>query len=158
MDQDGMLQACRAGDMEKIKRVIRSADQVNKICKCSPEKGLNHHSHMDLCGTDVTPFWEAIHGDHLNVVKYFVDELHADVNGLHDVARHTNYVIPLIACCVFGRKRIAEYLMDKQADINIVSYGGYTPLIISAFYDQVRCVTLKSTFAFIIDREAREKM
>ncbi len=77
--------------------------------------------------------WEAIRYNHLNIVKYYIEILHADPNG-------TDRAIPLIACSLFNRNEIAAYILSRGGDINIVSHGGYCPLIVAALYDQLEMV------------------
>ena len=63
----------------------------------------------------------------LEVVKYLVEELGADVNAVNDVGETAMH-----AAAYRGANSVVQYLYDKGADLGVVALDGRTPLIVAS--------------------------
>ncbi|MDC0358633.1 ankyrin repeat domain-containing protein, partial [Oligoflexia bacterium] len=89
---------------------------------------INNHSQID--GPDehgFTPLGIAVPEGHLELVKLFI-QCGADVDA--KCSSYENSVL-LHTACAWGRKEIAEILLDNGADTNIEDDDGFTPLDIA---------------------------
>jgi uncharacterized protein len=62
----------------------------------------------------------------LEVVKWLVNDLHADVNALNDFGETAMH-----AAAYRGANSVVQFLFDKGADLNVTAKDGRTPLIVA---------------------------
>uniref|UniRef100_A0A915Q5P9 Sex-determining protein fem-1 n=1 Tax=Setaria digitata TaxID=48799 RepID=A0A915Q5P9_9BILA len=79
--------------------------------------------------------WAAAAAGHLEIVRYLVEEIGADINQTTQ-----SNSSPLRGACYDGHYEIVEYLVEKGADIELANRHGHTPLMIAAFKMRVDIV------------------
>jgi len=113
-----LLDAAAQGDLDKVKKLMMRGGLVLIA---------------DLDGT--TPLHWAAYGGHLDVVKFFVEEVKmkpGDPNHL--------LVTPLHWAAVMGHRNVVDYLVSKGAAIDVRDNSGRTPLFVAAAHGQMDVV------------------
>jgi ankyrin repeat protein len=62
----------------------------------------------------------------LEVVKWLVNDLHADINAVNDFGETAMH-----AAAYRGANSVIQFLYDKGADLNVTAKDGRTPLIVA---------------------------
>jgi len=96
----------RDGNLNKIKELINSAD-------------INFQSYAGL-----TALMYACKNNHINIVKYLIDQGKANVNILNMSRKTVDSGTALIYACKFNRFEIVKILIKSGADVNLHGYDG----------------------------------
>jgi len=108
-----ILNAIKEGDVSKLKKII-------------PKESLNNCFEIEFDTRSLMAI--SIYEDSIESLKYFVEE-GADLE--HICENKT----PLMYAAKYGRLDIVKYLLDKGADINVISIKGKTALSYSIQYE-----------------------
>ena len=107
--QTPLIYACSSGKLQIAEYLISIGANLNA---------------KDINGC--TPFHAAAFGGLLPIVKKFVEERKEDVDTVNFLG-----MTPLTLACTANRYSIAEYLITKGANINIMDDHGNTPFLIT---------------------------
>lgn len=115
------LLAAKAADLDVMRLLLaHGADpKINTIDNITPlmaAAGIAWASNQD----------RATEAQVLDVVKFLVEEEHADVNAANDVGETAMH-----AAAYRGANSVVQYLYDKGAKLDVVAKDGRTPLIIA---------------------------
>lgn len=116
--QEKLSQAAWAGNIEKLKDLLRS--------------GANANSEA---GSSIYPLEAAAQGGHLNAARLLLDN-GADVNHWHPI-----HGTPLSSAIYGGNAEIVELLLSRGANVHLAS-DGYTPLKVAREKKNQEIVTL----------------
>ena len=118
------VEICRTTNntnLAKVKECIRNRNQANSVFLTKVQ--------WEPCpALYSSPLCEAVKGFNLDVVKYLVEELGADVNG------DSHFAVPLIKAAQVGAFEIADYLLEKGADPNVKDRFDYCPLMVALIH------------------------
>lgn len=155
--------AAEAGDVERIRRLVTDGANVNNTDGKNGWTPLHHaasagHLSVVQClmeeGVDPniedvshnTPLILAITYDHLNIVKYLIDEKEVDPK-IH----HNHAITYLEAAALSGRLNIIKYLVEeKGADPNAKSCNGASFSFL-AIFSPITIENCSSIFKFLIE-------
>lgn len=114
---------------------IYSAAKNNDLedVKCHFENGADMNKKHPYSA--YVPLHFAAYYGHLNVVKYLIEETHADINIKDDSGR-----TPMHLAALNGQLYIVKYLIEKEADLNSIDDFQQTPLIYAASYGALNIV------------------
>lgn len=90
-------------------------------------KFMTHHDVDNNSNITETALIAAIDGEHFDLVRYFVEYIHVDINKT-DVNKDS----PLSHACILKDFRLVQYLVNNGANINQPNRDGITPLFYSA--------------------------
>ena len=90
-------------------------------------KFMTHHDVDNNSNITETALIAAINGEHFDLVRYFVEYIHVDINET-DVNKDS----PLSHACMLKDFRLVQYLVNNGANINQPNRDGITPLFYSA--------------------------
>ena len=92
------------------------------ICKIL----VNHGAILKSSNCNNSPIIQALLAGHLGIVKYFIEDVGFNINKKDEKGwTLLHYAI------FFKYKKIAKYLINKGANVNIKSKNGYTPLVLA---------------------------
>ncbi|GEM_PF-4276332 len=118
-------QLIQKGDFKKFKATILAQDNIkDKINEYSPEDGR-------------TLLTRASFGAPIAYIKFLVEELGADVN-----AADRDKITPLMEAAASENYEVVEYLIEKNADVNIQNKLGADSLTISLASGEASFATL----------------
>lgn len=113
-DDQELLDACRFGDLEKVKTLVKQ-------------------KHADLNVSNPggwTPLQEAAENGHLNIVKLLID------NGAFLDQADKEGRTALYWSSKTGEAKVVEYLLQKGANPNLTKLNGQSPLHATVIYKQ----------------------
>lgn len=150
--------AIRTGDVSTVTKLIEgglnptSQNTINdsllhqaakygriELVECLIEKG----AHVGVKGSyKQTPFWEAILGGHLDVAQLFLDK-GADIDsGSTNRGTVLHFVCEYIPLGPVPNHKLARWLIDQGAKVDVVNNRGDTPLHKSAWKGHVAAATV----------------
>lgn len=91
---------------------------------------------LQFCGVKHA-FHDAVRGGSVTMCNYFIEARNEKVDSRDDSGR-----TPLMIASAIGEYDVAEYLIQKGADVNAKDYTGTTPLIYASFYNFLPIVEL----------------
>ncbi|XP_072922580.1 ankyrin repeat domain-containing protein 16 isoform X1 [Hemitrygon akajei] len=117
-------------DQDKVKRLLRLTQEGNRglleeeVCKCESARAALVQGHFGRSG-DTAVHYAARHG-HLQVLKYLIEDLGADVELVNG-----DYKRALHEAASMGHRECLRYLILRGAKIDCLKKADWTPLMMA---------------------------
>lgn len=108
-------------------------EMIKALLSCGARMDVGAEWGWSVYSAGYTPFHIAVEEGHIECVRAMI-EMRQDVNQPRQDVGGT----PLSVAVIYGRKRIAELLIENGADVNAGNHDGWTPLHLAPDAETVR--------------------